>query len=302
MFDSQKQLTWAKLRVGVVITLALAILFVVILFAGSVASLLTPRAAVSAVFDDVKGLRPGAPVWFAGVQIGSVKSLRLDAGETITITMTVERAALSYLKKDSRASILTMGLLGDKYVEVTPGTREAGALHPGDTITGTSRAEITDELRRLLEGTGGKKGTLTRLLQEDTLYRDLAASVRDIRLFARTLRESDGTVNHLVKDPALYDRFLKATESLDVFSRKLASSKGTLNRLVEDASLYENVNAAAVNLNALLEKVNKGEGAMGGLISDAKLKEELSSTLKELNTLVKDIRQNPKKYFSFSMF
>jgi phospholipid/cholesterol/gamma-HCH transport system substrate-binding protein len=302
MFDSHKHVTWAKLRVGLVITLGLAVIFFAILFAESIVHLFTPQVTVYASFSDIKGLRSGAPVWFSGVQIGSVKSLRFERGEKITTALAIDKSALSYLKKDSVSSILTMGLLGDKYVEMSPGSREAAPLEPGDTISGSLRPEIADELKRVIEGAETSKGSLARLLREDTLYRDLSASVKDIKVFAAMLKSSEGTISRVIKDPALYDRFVKASKSLDSFSEKLATSRGTVNKLVEDASLYENMNGAASRLNAILEKIDKGEGSVGTLITDRQVADELRSTLKEINALARDIKEHPKKYFSFSLF
>ncbi len=302
MLDSHKHMTWAKLRVGIVVTAGLAVIFSVILFAGNIARLFTPQEMVYAEFSDVKGLRPGAPVWFAGVQIGSVRSLRFEGGEKITTALSIDRSALSYLKKDSYASILTMGLLGDKYVEISPGSRETAPLQRGDMLIGSSRSEIAEELKRAFEGIETGKGSLARLLHEDTLYRDLSVSVKDIKIFAEMLKSSEGTISRVIKDPTLYDRFVKASESLDAFAEKLAASRGTVHKMVEDASLYENMNGAAIRLNAILEKIEKGEGSVGKLVNDKELADELRSTLKEINDLAKDMKEHPKKYFSFSLF
>lgn len=301
MFDYKKQLTWSKLKVGMITTGALAILFFAILFAGSIQSLFASKAMIYATFHDVKGLRSGAPVWFAGVQIGSIKSIGL-AGDRITAAMTVDRDALTYLKKDSEASILTLGLLGDKYVEVGPGSKNSEGLKPGDVITGSTRLVIDEQLSQLVNRLESKKGSFGRLMEEDTLYRDLLSSAKDIRRFAETLKTSEGTVDKFIKDPALYNKFLKATESLDAFAQRLASSKGTVNRLIEDESLYENVNEAAAKLNILLDKIDKGEGPVGSLVNSKELKEDLQSTLKDLNSLIKDIKEHPSKYFKFSVF
>lgn len=302
MFDSHRHVTWAKLRVGIVVTAGLVVIFFAMLFSGNVVRLFTPQATMYATFSDVKGLRPGAPVWFAGIQIGSVTSLRFEGGEKITAVLAIDKSAFSYLKKDCAASILTMGLLGDKYVEISPGSRGAALLQPGDTIGGSPRPEIAEELKRIIEGVETSKGSLAKLLREDTLYRDLSTSVKDIKAFAAMLKSSEGTISKVIKDPALYDRFVKASSSLDSFTEKLATSRGTLNKLLEDASLYENMNGAAMRLNAILEKIDKGEGSMGKFVTDKELANELRSTLQEINALAKDIKEHPKKYFSFSLF
>lgn len=302
MYQPQKPLNWAKLRVGVVVTSGLAILFLVVLFSGSIRRFFTPQARISVSFADVKGLRPGAPVWFSGVQVGSVRSLRFDTGERIAAVLDIDRSSLAYLKMDSEATIQTMGLLGDKYIELGPGSRAAAALKPGDSIAGVSPPEIAEELKRLVGGMEGGAGSLTRFLRDDTLYRDLAAAARDVKAFAASLRNSEGTVAKAVRDPALYNRFQKAAASLDAFTAGLVSSRGTLKRLVEDASLYENMNRAAERMNAILERVENGQGSLGALIKDREVVEELQTTLKEFSALVKDMKENPKRYFSVSVF
>jgi phospholipid/cholesterol/gamma-HCH transport system substrate-binding protein len=302
MFDSPKHLTWAKLRVGIVVTIGLAILFLAIVFAGNIQQLFLPQVQLYAEFSDVKGLRPGAPIWFSGVRIGSVKAIRFVQEEKLVATLTIARSALTYLKKDSQATILTMGLLGDKYLEVSTGSRDATPLEPGDTISGSSRLEIAEELKRVIEGVETSKGSLARLLHDDTLYQDLSLSAKDIRAFAEVLRTSKGTVGNVIKDPELYERFLRASKSLDAFTEKLATSRGTVSRMVEDASLYENMNSAAVRLNAILERIEKGEGSMGTLIADRQIADELRTGLQEFNALMKDMKEHPKRYFSFSLF
>src|SRR5512139_674221 len=139
MDEYRKQLNRAKLRVGLVVTGALAVLFFTILFAGNLGELFTSRATIFATFDDVKGLQRGAPVWFAGVQIGAVNSIQVISGEKVKVATSIDKSALAYLKRDSRATILTLGLLGDKYVEMSPGSKEAEGLAPGGTVEGVTQ-------------------------------------------------------------------------------------------------------------------------------------------------------------------
>ncbi len=302
MDEYRKQLSRAKLRVGLVVTGALAVLFFTILVAGNLRQLFTSRATIYSTFDDVKGLQRGSPVWFAGVQVGHVTSVQFTSGEKVKVAMSVDRGALAYLRRNSRATILTLGLLGDKYIEMSPGSREAEALAPGDSVEGVTQSEISHEVSNLVRRAESEKGSLGRLLSEDTLYLEFLSSVRDIKRFAETLNRSRGTFNKFVKDPELYERFLKAAQSLDAFSEKLASSKGTMNRLIEDDSLYVNLNAAVVKMNVLLDKINKGEGTVGRLVTERQLADDLDATVKEMEALVKDIKEHPKKYFKFSLF
>ncbi|MFA5072493.1 MAG: MlaD family protein [Nitrospirota bacterium] len=297
----QQHLAWSKLRVGIVVTCALLVLFITTLFVGSIKTLFTPQATIYASFTDVKGLRAGAPVSFAGVNIGSVKSLDFNGGK-ITATLGIERSALVYIKKDSEASIQTLGLLGDKYVDISPGSRQADKVKSGDEIAGLTRAELNEEISQFIGKLGNKKGSLGRFLDDDMLYRDAASAAKDIKLFAQTLKASEGTINALVKDPTVYKNFLRASQSLDTFTQRLVVSRGTMHKLIEDESLYNNVNTAVVKLNSILDKINNGEGTVGSLVGNRELKEEMHATMKEINSLIKDVRDNPKRFFKFSVF
>ncbi len=267
MDQRKKRLSWATLRVGLIVTGSIVVVFFAVLFAGHIERLFTSRVTLYATFDDVRGLRPEAPVWFSGVEIGSVRSLHFTP-EHIRVTMSLDRNALSRIKTDSRAQILTLGLLGDTYVDITPGSKEAPVIKSEETLRGGTRPGINEQVEGIINRLKNKKGTIGRLLEEDTAYKELVDVLRDVKQL----------------------------------TAKLEASEGTVHDLIEDKRLYENVNAAAAKLNVILEKINTGEGAAGSLISDKELKQELRSTLKEVNALVKDIKQNPKKYFKFSVF
>lgn len=339
MYDYVKHLRWAKLKVGVVFTTAFIVLFVSIMFAGNIEKIFSPRVKIHAVFDDVKGLREGSPVWFSGVEIGSVTEIEFTPQQKIMASMSISSDVLKYIKTDSLATILTLGLLGDKYVELSAGSKDGDLLRKGGTMNGVSQVEIqdivetsqksiarlsdfinmleeilvevnkgggtvsklikdpslydnlketTEELSKLAGSIERGEGSIGRLLKDEELYDDISLSVKDVKFFAESLRKSDGTLNKIISDPSIYERFLKASESLDLFARRLESSKGTINRLIEDESLYENVNNVSERLNVLL-----GDDDLSG---------DLKTTLMELNLLIKDIRDNPGKYFKFSIF
>jgi phospholipid/cholesterol/gamma-HCH transport system substrate-binding protein len=353
MYDYIKQLKWAKLKIGLVVTVAVLILLYAVMFAGNIEKLFSPKVNIHAEFVDIKGLREGSPVWFSGVEVGTVKSIKLTSRQKIMVAMSISSDVIKYFKSDSIANILTLGLLGDKYIEISSGSTKASALKPGGTIKGSTQIEIQDivetsqnsiakiadfvnmleeivqkidksegtvsrfikdpsvyenlqeataELSKMVKKLEGGEGSIARLVNDDTLYLNILSSVEDIKIFAETLKTSEGTINKLINDPALYDRFLKASESLDSFILRLESSGGTINRLIEDESLYKNVNAASERLNSLLERIDRGEGLMGSLVKDEELSDEINMTVKELNLLIKDIKENPGRYFKFSIF
>jgi len=319
MFDIKKQLFWSKLKVGLVITLALLILFMTVFFAGSIERILSPKAKLKAQIQNVKGLRKGAPVWVSGVEVGSVKDINLQPEYGTIVTLSINKNVLKFLRKDAEASILTMGLLGDKYIELSNGSPGAEPLRPNDIIKGSAQIELQDvvetsassiekmsdfinKLDKLVTGIERGEGTIAKFLTDPSLYNKLVSTTAALEEVSRKLNDSSGTVKKLLEDPSLYNRMLAAASSLDDFSKKLNEGQGTLRMLVEEPDLYENINKVSKQLSSLLGKIESGKGVAGDLITDEKMANDLKDTIIELRDLTKDIKENPKKYFKFSLF
>jgi phospholipid/cholesterol/gamma-HCH transport system substrate-binding protein len=319
MYDYVKQLTWAKLKVGIVITTAILIVFITVMFSGIVEKLFIPKVKIYAVFSDAQGLREGSPVWFSGVEVGSVQSIKFTPEQRIQVELKIATTTLKYLKKDSVANILTLGLLGDKYVEIRPGSKEAESLEAKDTISGITQVEIQDivetgqesiaslnEFIDMLEGVlvniEKGEGTVSKFLKDPSIYDNLHETAEELSDLVKKIKTGRGTLSRMINEDRLYQNVESSTEDIKLFTKRLTTSEGTVNRLIRDESLYDNINAVSEKMNILLESIHKGEGVMGSLVKDEQLSEELKITLKELNALIKDIKEHPKKYFKFSIF
>ena len=326
MFDMKKQLLWAKLRVGAVITLALLTLFVTVFFAGNIQDLFSPKIQIKAEIKDIRGLRKGAPVWISGIEVGSVKNIDLNPEYGTLVAMLINKDAAKFIKKDSKASVLTMGLLGDKYIEISDGSAQAEPIKPGDMIQGTTQLEIQDivnassesiqkvtgfmdKFGSFIEKIEKGEGTIAKFLTDPSIYNNLRDTTKTLSMILKDFKESEGTMKLLMKDPSLYNKLLSTTSSLEEFSRKLNKGQGTLKRLAEDPQLYENLDTASKQLSLILKRIDSGEGVAGSLVKDKELDREMKDTLTELKTsvtefkgLIRDIREHPKKYFKFSVF
>jgi len=109
---------------------------------------------VNARFQSVSGLKSGALVELAGVQVGQVEAINLDPVQQVAIVAMKVNNSVK-LTDDVIASVKTSGLIGDKYINLTPGGSEQ-ALKPGDTITDTESAVDLEELiSKYVFGDGG---------------------------------------------------------------------------------------------------------------------------------------------------
>ena len=124
MPDKSRALTWTELRVGVVVILSLVVLaFTILYIGGGGGSPLAPKYDIHALMTDVNGLKSGAPVRLGGVEVGTVTDVGFSEkypGQ-VEVTMSIEREVQDRITSASRITLGSLGLLGEKAVDITPG-------------------------------------------------------------------------------------------------------------------------------------------------------------------------------------
>jgi phospholipid/cholesterol/gamma-HCH transport system substrate-binding protein len=308
MFDLKKQIRWAQITSGIIISIALVILFLGVFFAGSIERIINPKVSIEAAISDVKGLKKGAPVWVYGIEEGSVEDISLDPKYGTVVRISVYKKVIGVLKKDATASVLTMGLLGDKYVELSPGSQNATPLAPGDMIHGTAQidlkdmmetggqsikkvTEFIDKMGGLVEKIEASNGTFSRFLDDPSLYDNLKESSRNLAAITEDIKEGRGTIGLLMKDPSLYERLSASSKSMESFSRKLESGSGTLNKLLDDDVLYTKLVGAASSAEEVGKKLNSSSGTIGKLIANPELYENLNLASQRISVILEKIEK-----------
>ena len=306
MFDTKKQLRWSKLKVGLVITLALLIMIVAIFFAGGIKEVFSPRIELKAQFMDAKGLRRGAPVWIFGTEVGSVKNIHLDPVQGAIVTISVDKSVQRFIKRDAKANILTMGLLGDKYIELSTGSPLAGPIHPKEMIKGGTQIEFSDimettavaigkmgefitKLDNLVVKMDKSEGTVAKLFRDPAIYDNLSQSTKKLSLLIEDIANSRGTIRMLIDDPSLYSKMLTASTSIEEFSKKLNESPGTLKKLMEDPFLYDKALAAVSWIEEFSKTLNESHGTLKKLVEDRELYENLNRGSAQLSSILEGI-------------
>ena len=131
--------------VGLLVLLgAIAVLFLALKAANLLQWSFSQDYLVTAKFDNIGGLKPGAAVKSAGVVVGRVKAIEFD-GESFQAKVTLALHSRHQFPQDSSLSILTSGLLGEQYVGITPGADEKN-LAAGDRIGSTQSAVVLENL------------------------------------------------------------------------------------------------------------------------------------------------------------
>jgi phospholipid/cholesterol/gamma-HCH transport system substrate-binding protein len=273
-------------------------------------------------FDNAAGLARDASVQIAGVEVGRVESIRLKDGKAL---IWLRIAANVKLEKDAIAAIKTHGILGDKYVELYPGTRGASTLAPGEEITQTEKQAdidkllhqlaliaddvrgVTNSLNRVLSGPAGEKeinGILTNT-------RDLTRNINQViinnetalRAAIENTRQLTGNLNRVVsqndeKVGQVIDSLKTASQEMEKSFASLSEiadgvnrGEGTLGRLVKDQTTAEKLNKTLASLQEVSEKINEGRGTIGKLINDDETVRNLNEGLTGLNRYVNKAEQ-----------
>ena len=209
-------------------------------------------------FGNIQGLLPGAPVWLAGKEVGRVSSIHFGAVGSDRPVIVELRVALSVqerIRADSTASVQTVGLLGDSYVEVSVGSIETPILEDGAEIYALNPANLSEVV-----------ATGTRALEN-----------------IATLAENLNTVVTSFSAVGGENRLVEVVGSLADIVGQIQEGSGLLHSLIYDApsergGLVEILEASA-RINSILEKIDRGEGTLGLFVNDPTLYDDLKTLL-----------------------
>lgn len=314
-------LTWEEARVGLLIIAALVVLAGGVLYVGSTGNVFGERFQLVTLMHSASGLAPGSGVQLAGQNVGQVSRVDLlppderpPEGQAVAVTLSVNREVAPQIRTDSRAHIQTQGLLGDRLVNISPGSPDAPRLSAGDTLQSvepldyqqvlneasgavSNLTSITRDLSGLTERIARGEGTAGRLLLDPTLYRRLVSLSGSLDSTLTAVNRGDGgTLSRLLHDDELYRRMAASAASLDTITTRVRRGEGSLGRMVADDSLYRSVAGAADRADSLLRRILAGEGTAGRMVTQDSVYDELLRTLVDLNATLDEMRQNPRRF------
>ncbi|MFH1678393.1 MAG: MlaD family protein [Candidatus Omnitrophota bacterium] len=199
-----------ELKVGLFVLFGMVILIVFIFKIGNFRNY-GAGYQLKFVFGNVSGVKSGSPVRFCGVNVGQVNEVNIlknrESGNTKIELVAWVKESLS-IPAGSRAYINTLGLLGEKYIEIVPPSEYSTFLKSGDVLTGVdpvTMQEWADEAEHILKDLGKiiasikeGEGTIGKLLYDDKLYLELEELVGQLR------GAKAGTVGRLLYDDNLY--------------------------------------------------------------------------------------------------
>lgn len=329
----KKNLTFSQLRVGIFVLFGLAVMAFMVLNATGDFNPFEKKLRLKALFAAADGLREGSEVQLAGVHIGKVESVNLlppDSPENAKVeaVMVVDRelngrAITERIRTDSTAKLVATSLLAnDKMINITPGTPNGAAIAENHILDSTEAVSINNltqtgnELLQqinkiavpandILNKANQGEGTLGRIINDESLYRNLDSTVAETKETMTRLQTTldkvnsgRGSAGKLLNDPELYNSLNRSVQQLEAISRDIRAGRGTAGKLISNDELYNETRAAVNDFRLSASKLNsiaddfksisndlsEGKGTAGKFLKDEQLYDDARSALSKFNS------------------
>ncbi|HBE83847.1 MAG: MCE family protein [Blastocatellia bacterium] len=333
MVQTRKTLTFTQLRVGIFVLFGLLILAFLILNSTGDFNPFEKKIILKARFAAADGLREGSEVQLAGVRIGKVREVVLlppDSPEEAKIeaVMAVDgelngKPISERIRTDSTAQLIAVSVLAnDKTINISPGTAKGSPVAENHilesseaisinqlTKTGNDLLQQINKLavpaNEILNKANQGEGTIGRIVNDESLYRNLDATVAETKLTMVKLQttiekinKGEGTAGQFINNPDLYNNLNKTVAQLEAISNDIKAGRGSAGKFVTDDALYNETRAAITDLRTSAAKINaiaddfkaistdlaEGRGTAGKFLKDEQFYEDARSALARFNS------------------
>jgi phospholipid/cholesterol/gamma-HCH transport system substrate-binding protein len=310
---SQQEVKWSQLKVGIIVLVSMALL-TTLLFLMTKASgmgVFSRKIVIHTYFENSAGLKKGGEVQLQGVTIGEVTNVLVstDPARKLTpveVIMKLDPKFSKSLFKDSKASLSTIGVLGDTVVNINSQTASGDPLENGDELHTLETPNIMDVVKasqgtieslnvilakmdKIVDNLENGNGSVGQLINNPDLYNKAVKTVDDLQSLTATLNSGKGSIGKLINDPQLYDRLNDTAGKLDTIATDLHDGKGSAGKLLHDDTLYNNLNSTLTHANSLLAEADSGKGSLGLLVKDQAFAAKLNDTVTKLDALLTNV-------------
>ena len=264
---------------------------------------------ISAVYDNVEGLAPSAPVTINGHKIGKVQSIHFtnDLSGKLNVNMLIDSDF--EFSKNSTAQLYEAGLIGGKAIAIIPAFDGAPNVESGDVLSSDVKPGLTDLVNQRLTPLQEKMETMmvsadTLLVNLNTLFDsqtklNLKSSIAELTSTITSFKSTSESLNDLVIDNSssvgeTITNFNKISEDLTHLSSSLAAA--------DFDTIIADLKSTISSFNQLLAAIENGDCSVGKLMKDEAVYNNLEGATKQLEELLEDMKLNPKRYVHFSLF
>lgn len=287
--------TKRNVLVGLFIFLGLVIFIVGIFTLGGQQKSFVKSLRINAVFNDVSGLKPGNNVWFSGVKIGTVKTIKFFGSSQVEVSMNIEQSAQQYIHKDANAKLSSDGLIGNKIIVLTGGNPKTPEVENGD-ILHVQKDLSTDDIMKTFQENNenliGITSNFKKLSADIVQGKGMAGTVltdsnvaNNFRIIVMNLRKTTQTSAELAGQLRAFSAKLNTKGGL---ADKVLTDTAVFNKLKETADQLkktaDNAGVITENLSKASNKLNSTDNAIGVLLNDQKTAQQVKTTMGNLQS------------------
>jgi phospholipid/cholesterol/gamma-HCH transport system substrate-binding protein len=239
-----------------------------------------------------------------------IDNLKLEIS-IVEVQLDIRPEYLPRIREDSEVSIGSRGLIGDSFIDISPGTREApppkqgefylikSVQRPGfrEIMTGANDVVanfgvLSNEFKNIVQKFNPERlGNETSGILQDVqkTLRQMDQTFRRASLLIDDLHNGQGSLGRLVSDPELYERLTQALEKFNGIAEKIQSGNGTIAKLINDPSVFDSAHETLERANLVMDRIEKGEGTLGKLSKDEALYDKTKEALENLAALAREI-------------
>lgn len=269
---ARKRLAWAELRVGILVIFSFTILAVAIVLISGGAGFFISKYELKTYLASAEGLKKGSLVWLSGIEAGNVSAVNItsasEPGRAVEVLMQIDRRYLQTITETSTATLGQIGLLGDRYIDISRGLPGTKPIPPSGEVKGSAQADI----RRIMQAS-------------NDLVANLSVLVNRIDDITKKVDEGQGTIGKFINDPSMFNKVNETVAEAQDLLAKIKSGNGTIGQLISDRELYNRLNGTLARVDAVTAKVEKGEGTLGKFVNDPAVFNRADSLLAKFNVV-----------------
>jgi phospholipid/cholesterol/gamma-HCH transport system substrate-binding protein len=314
--------SWASLKVGIVVLIGIVIFVFFVSVVGNDQNVFTSNYPLRMFMPNILGLVEGSTVSLGGLKIGYVKSLTFatkDSVNGIMIDIEVETKYRSSITTGTLAQIKTIGLLGDKYIDLTIGSRDERPLADNEFIplresfdiemAGPQiKAALNDfttmmqNMSRMTQSIERGEGSVGKLIKEPTIANEAEHFLQSLNATLDAIQKRQGTLGTMIYDPAMSKNLSEIASNLRAVTDQIRQGKGSMGKFVMEDTLYMGLSSFAQRADSLMAKANSDTSNVSKLVNDPQFYKQIMNVLNDLNLFLVDIRLHPERYLQFKAF
>jgi len=229
-----------KVRLGLFVIGGLALFVLAIFIIGKQKNLFDPVFRLTSTFYNVSGLQIGNNVRFSGINVGVVDNIKIINDSTVKVDMLIKKDVWQFIKSDCEVSIGSEGIIGDKLIVITQGSSDTPLAKDGQNLASKEPVEtdaiiaslqvtaanvevVTQQLAEIMIKVNSGKGTLGRLIQDETIAENLNQTIKNLKKSSRGLDENMTAAKDNFLFKGYFDR--KAKAAAEKKKKKAAENK-----------------------------------------------------------------------------